>query len=541
MRTPERRQQEWKRRDDRTFLIVILAIVGLVFAFAITGKCATLDAGLVYYVGTADSTRQRVIAERYDHGITGIELTTCDDISALDPAFRWYVYNSASDTYVNGPEHAKLEQIAAARGWSPDVAYLHYAEPTRIAADGDTFDIPAGGLMPFYLSTYPANPRGAVNFSTWQARQLNKEVCIAVGCDVPFKSSTLYADGIFFDNAGCAGRKCGEIISGGHVLEAPGIVAGTPEFQEWYWSGLRIFLSAVRDTLANALPPKYLVENVASHWTDDYATWHTADILFMEFGPNPITAPGADKPLEMYRRSSLAADAGMRLWYSPSASTCHKTFCHSYADAFMGSAAAYFVSKCDGDLFYLQATGNPKAAGWDTLTWRGLLETARDSLGCVIREPFVLQSGTDPAGNPYSVWAREYEHGLAIVRYRGRPIEDISEGTRVTVSLPAEYRQVDIDGEPGPIVCLASLRNGDGAILLRAEPEPTACDIRGHVVTRGTITDMQTEERLVDEPERSLYIRWNPNTLTGACMRCGRTATVPVQAKPDTVEIWRAQ
>jgi hypothetical protein len=539
-------------------LIHVLLAVLMAGVIVCPAPGANINAGLVYYTNP-NAAVQALVAQRYECGITGVDLRTCDEVSLLHPGFKWYAYNSVSDNYATGPEQTKIEAVAALHGWSPEIAYLHFWDDTTINTGSATITIPGFGggsattlaqaRVPFYAAYYanPATRRIAVNFSTPQSRQLSKEVALALSVDATFATSTLHPDGIFFDNCANAGYKTGTWVSGGHVLESPAhaVRVGLPAFDTWYWqNGLRPFLSAVKDTLATL--GRGVVINVASYWSDDYLTYGCGSIVFMEFNPNPITAPGVDKPLEMWRRDMLAESKSIRLWYSPSASTCYQTSCHTYADAFVGGLAYYLTTKTAGSIWFHQATGSPSAAGWDTLTWRGVVAVVRDSLGDPTGPPYVIQQGHDdsPGHYPYKITARPYRNGLVLLRPRGLWNEDIDNDTAIAVDAGEAFRRLDVNGVAGAPARLVSMRNGDGAILLKSgtppppPPPPTVCDIRGHVLGEAAITTLPVQWSLLDLPERSLLIRTNPNTVTGTCLRCGMTVTQPAQTFPDTTVIW---
>ena len=89
--------------------------------------------GLLWYSGAPNNGIRELAAERYDLGISG-SIGSMDFekqfIVSLNPSFRWYVYNSGTDCYVPPntaglAEYNLLNSICAARGWDPEIAYLH--------------------------------------------------------------------------------------------------------------------------------------------------------------------------------------------------------------------------------------------------------------------------------------------------------------------------------------------------------------------------------------------------------------------------------
>jgi hypothetical protein len=469
-----------------------LLALGLALACA-NGALAQggLHHGLVYYAGRRGASPQTnaLIARRYELGIAGIESRqSTQEIKQLNPAFRWFVYNSVSDNYVNGGnEQPAIEAIAAQHGWDPEIAYLHYYDDTEILSGSDTLHVPGwiGGSaasidrarLPLYTSSYLKHPRIATHFATPEAQQLQQEVVLALSLDRTFTDTDLYPDGIFFDNSGCMGRKVGDVISGGHVLESPdhAVQAGTSAFATWYWeANLGPFLTAMKDTLETSATwsqdgqRKYLMINVASYWCDSYVTMDVTDYLFLEFQYNPVKSTGVNAIQNVWDRELLAASAGITLFYSPSiTTTTNYGGTITFGESLLGGLAWYLTTRTEESLLFIQATGNPNTAGWDTLTWRGCIDVANEQLGHPTSDPYHFVEGTDPTGKPYRVWARDYENGLVLVRNRGLWSEDIEPETAVSVPLPSALSPVSVEGEIGEATTSVMLRNGTAAILLR--------------------------------------------------------------------------
>src|SRR4029453_13982269 len=86
----------------------------------------------------------------------------------------------------------------------------------------------------------------------------------------------------------------------------------------------------------------------------------------------------------------------------------------------------------------------------------------------------VFATGFDPLSPmlTYKVFARDYEN--ALVLYKPLSYQSgIGEGTRkeqtaTTHQLGGNYRRVNADGTVGPVISSLRLRNGEGAVLIRA-------------------------------------------------------------------------
>ncbi|HZM17021.1 MAG TPA: T9SS type A sorting domain-containing protein, partial [Candidatus Krumholzibacteria bacterium] len=443
-----------------------------------------------WYANAPNQTVLQTAAQRYEVGVTGKGDggdAQRASMKALNPSFRWFVYNSGTDNYVTSssgtPEHDLLVSLAASRGWDVEEAYMHYWDDTQVTLEGATILIrgwgggsastPAEARIPVY---YRNLSRRAVNFSTPRAAQLNREVMVRLAFATPFSGSSVYPDGIFLDNSTAQFFAYGIILSGGHVREATGHpVMGSQAFLDWHWNvNYGPFLTTLKDTMqvgANWTPDhqrKYLMLNVANIWSDGYVTRDAADVLFMEFQYNPVRSFGTGMVDEAYRRDALASSAGISCFYSATMtnSVSGHVGQYSYAETMLGNLAWYLVTRTPGTLFYEMGTSVPSAAGWDSLTWRGCLDVANRELGAAVGAPYTLASGTDPLGNAYVVKARDYERGLAVLRNRGDWDEGIETGTAVSVNLPRSLSPVSPAGNTGSFVSSVTLRNGQGMLFL---------------------------------------------------------------------------
>jgi hypothetical protein len=457
------------------------------------GPLATpgLQHGVIWY--TAGSAAQvQEAALRYVVGITSKGDASDPQkaqIKSLNGQFRWFVYNSATDNYVTstpgfGEEHAALAALATQRGWNVEDAYLHYYDDTRVVLEGDSVFIPGWGAgqastpasarVPVY---YRDLSRRAVNFSTTRAAQLHKEVMVSLAFDTPFSGTALYPDGLFMDNATSILFNYGTVLSGGHVREVPGhYPVGSLEFKAWYWyENFGPFLTALKDTLETSAgwsqdgQRKALMNNISGSWTDSYVTQDVADILFLEYEYNPVRDAGGGAMVdEAHRRDLLATAAGIGSFYSAAMTSSVPGHAgeFTYAQTLLNNLSWYLVTRTEGTLFFEQGTNAPMTAGWDTLTWRGCIDVANTRLGAATGEPYTIAQGTDPLGNPYTIKARHYSGGLALVRARGSWNQGIEPETAVTVPLGASLSPVDPEGLTGAAVQQITLRNGQGALLL---------------------------------------------------------------------------
>ena len=444
--------------------------------------------GVVYYSPPAvDSTVIRLTTERYEMGLIGLKQYPQDahDILERRPGFEWFTYNSVFDNYVSGPEVEEddlITTVAAAHGWDHEEAYMHFYDDTYVTLQGNTVFVPGweGGSatdpsqarVPVYYSNLS---RRLVNFSTYRAQQLNKEVFVALDLDAPAPGYDFYADGLFLDNSSYRLSSYGTIVSGGHVHETPDhSLIGSAAFQTWYWANnLRPFLVALKDTLQTSAAwsgdgkRKYSMINVSAYWTDDYYNYDTADIINTEFQYDPIRTAGPSEIQNVYNDDAAAAAVGIRTFNMPLMTKNYGGYSISYGDALLGSLAWHLATRTEDSILMLYGNHtSPSEAGWDTLTWRGCVDVVDDQLGEAVGSPYQFANGTDPLGRTYRVWGRDYDNGLVLVRPRYRSDDGIEPETAVTVPLSSPLAPVSPGGKIGLASPSVTLRNGGAAILL---------------------------------------------------------------------------
>ncbi|HYV50826.1 MAG TPA: FlgD immunoglobulin-like domain containing protein [Dongiaceae bacterium] len=484
--------------------ILLAALVSL-FCNPGVGIC-NFNHGCLWYSGAANDQIRQLAAERYEVGITGSNSSTDYEkplIVSLNPAFRWFVYNSGTDNYVppntqSLAEYSLLNSICVARGWDPEIAYLHYRDDTRVVIEGDTLFIPGWGAgsaaspdqsrIPLY---YKNLTRRATNFSTPQSAQLAREVMVKLALDVPFQGTTLYPDGIFLDNTGCVLYNFGNVLSGGHVREATNYPAiASTEFRSWFWTqNLAPFLTSLKDTLQTSASwskdgkRKYLMINCANAWDDTYASRDVADYLFMEFQYNPVRCTGPTAIDEAYRRDALCSAAGISSFYSATMTSSVSGHPGSYTtdEVMLGNLCWFLMTRTPLTVFYQQGTNAPNTTQWDALTWIGAMDVADQDLGEATGAPYTIAQGTDPLGNAYVVKARQYTNGLVLLRNRGDWNQGVEPQTAVTVTLPGVLYPVASQGTTAAGVSSVSLRNGQGALFMNA---PLAVDLLSFTASR---------------------------------------------------------
>jgi hypothetical protein len=85
----------------------------------------------------------------------------------------------------------------------------------------------------------------------------------------------------------------------------------------------------------------------------------------------------------------------------------------------------------------------------------------------------VFATGADPLSPTltYKVFSRTYENGLVLYKplsyAQGKGEGTLNDATATTHQLGAAYRRVNADGSLGPVITSISLRNGEGAVLIK--------------------------------------------------------------------------
>ncbi len=212
-------------------LVAIICVASLFAIFgpalAAIGRAPNRHHNLMYTSDTMSTTPQ-YIAARYDIGVgerLGLAAKTWPG------SMTYYPYVSSTDITVPGDttgqytqmgslrsESSWCESVLVARGWDPELLYLHYYDNVSITTSGGSRNIPGWKNLPLgqkRKSRVPQYPydyltdvdgrhgRYAINFNNWQARYVRK-LYICKFFDVrPFtlaNSDTAYADGIWLDN-----------------------------------------------------------------------------------------------------------------------------------------------------------------------------------------------------------------------------------------------------------------------------------------------------------------------------------------------------
>jgi hypothetical protein len=269
-----------------------------------------------------------------------------------------------------------------------------------------------------------------------------------VASELALLQSQPLADGLFVDNSGG-----NPPVSAAAVLEP--VAAYSPEY------------GALLNAIAQAIAPKWILANTAGGGNSADAVIPNVQGYFEEFTLRPLSEnylQFQDVATQVAHRASLKTPAPYAVLDSLPAGgspTDPRTQLATLAEYYLlADPVATFLDFFGG---FAPATSwsqhwSPAVAyniGQPSSTWS------------------LFASGTDP-GNPdltYQVYQRSYTNALVLYKplsYARSVTGTLSDNTATTFTLGGNYRLLQADGTPGVVVTSISLRNGEGAILIKA-------------------------------------------------------------------------
>jgi hypothetical protein len=113
--------------------------------------------------------------------------------------------------------------------------------------------------------------------------------------------------------------------------------------------------------------------------------------------------------------------------------------------------------------------GYKPAAAWQD----GWITAAETDIGKPKGEFKQFAKGADPQNTKleYRVYSREYDKALVLYKprsYTGGTTGTTDTATATVHQLGGRYRMLNADGTLGPVVTQVALRNGEGAVLMKA-------------------------------------------------------------------------
>ena len=135
------------------------------------------------------------------------------------------------------------------------------------------------------------------------------------------------------------------------------------------------------------------------------------------------------------------------------------------------AALAYYYLLADPDSTFLMTWGGEEPASAWSRHWF-------DAIGHDVGRPngdwTRFATGSDPTApaRMYEVISREYDKALVLYKplsyAAGQGTGNTADGTATTHQLNGSYRMLNADGTLGPVTSRVTLRNGEGAVLVKA-------------------------------------------------------------------------
>ena len=257
------------------------------------------------------------------------------------------------------------------------------------------------------------------------------------------------ADGLFMDNSG--GR-------------APTDGAALVESTDTYASDYGAMLGAVN----RAIAPKWVLANTSGGGTDADRVVRRVPGTIEEFALRPLAHTWVqfhDLAATVARRLALNDPAGYLVLDSLSTGgspTDPRTR--------MAALAEYYLLSDPESTFFMAWGGEEPASAWSRHWWDAIAFNVGKPKGQLTE----FASGTDHS-NPaltYRLFQRAFDNALILYKplsyATGQGTGSTGDGTATTHMLDRNYRLLRADGTLGPVTRTVTLRNGEGAILVRA-------------------------------------------------------------------------
>jgi hypothetical protein len=221
-------------------------------------------------------------------------------------------------------------------------------------------------------------------------------------------------------------------------------------------------------TIKTAIAPKFVLANTAGGGAaaDPVAASSTASFEEFLLRPMDVTWSGVNDVAALVRRRLGAATPSPYLVIDSNPGSAGPTDPRTQL-----ATLAYYYLVADPDKTFLMFFGGyAPASGWQ-YHWS---PAAAVDVGQPTGAMTTFATGVDPQ-NPaltYKVYGRTYGNALVLYKPRsytpGVGTGTTDDATATTHLLNGNYRQVNADGTLGPVINKITLRNGEGAVLIRA-------------------------------------------------------------------------
>ncbi len=362
----------------------------------------------------------------------------------VPPVARWILGRDfVNATYVGQAGFGTIPAFDAAADSNSD-GYLSDAEYANRAAGKDArFEYESRLFYPYYgQMRYASNPAGA-GFKEWAA-DFNDRIL----------NANPLAAGIHIDN------------SNG---KPPAIAIPTIESQANYTANYTDALV----TIGQRIAPKWMSANtVGGNNAATDPVVRSVQAHFEEFTIRPLQhnlSAFDDLLAQVRRRQSLTNPPAYTILDSLLTSNTAGIGGPTDPRALVGALAYYYLLGNPDTTFFMLSGGNEPSSSW-TRHWTDAIHY---NVGRPTGETTVFASGNDPANAalPYRVYGRRYANALTLFKplsYKlGVGTGTLADNTATTHPLDGTYRPLRADGTLGPATTSVTLRNGEGAVLIR--------------------------------------------------------------------------
>ena len=264
-------------------------------------------------------------------------------------------------------------------------------------------------------------------------------------------------EGVFIDEA-----------SSGDILQRvkTGVELSSTEYQTAYTS----LLAAVK----KAFGSKMIMLNTAEYTKDfDRANAAAAGAVHLELFNNPMSSSMSSRWQWVDDLRSLGVTVDMVSPYSAKWADDHPTqypkgnYPTSGQRMNMWQLASYYmvVGQNPDGLFF-----HPLAPDWNTPFANFWFKGIEANIGHPLGARSVKVKGTDPTGKAYTVYQREFDRALVLIRpQQGWDTQSYLDATAVDVTLPSGETWLPLmgDGTLGAAVTTVKLRNSESLVLIK--------------------------------------------------------------------------
>ncbi|MFO0810389.1 MAG: Ig-like domain-containing protein [Gemmataceae bacterium] len=225
--------------------------------------------------------------------------------------------------------------------------------------------------------------------------------------------------------------------------------------------------------VGQAIQPKWMSVNTAGGNTTTDAVVRNVQASFEEFAIRPLQASTVafeDLAAQVKRRQALTNPSSYIILDSLLTSNTAGIGGPTDSRALVGALAYYYLIGNPDTTFFMLSGGNEPSTSW-TRHWTDAINY---NVGRPQGDFSLFATGADPANASltYKVYGRSYDNALVLYKplsYKsGVGTGTVLDDTATVHNLNGTYRLLRADGTLGDPTTTVSLRNGEGAILIRA-------------------------------------------------------------------------